>query len=378
MTEDPKRFVTALTSALSNCSLYSAEHEAVEELSRKTLSLLEQTVAETGSLEIMVVENDLVVNKTPLRDPGISGASLVRRLKRKGISRVDFLKGIAFSELKQFISDIAEPDGRIRPLPHIRTGTIDVRLSGPTIDVEIDAEGLSRLTLLQVKRTKKIYHGISSYGRLNTSGIEEIVGTFIEAFRKKANILRLLSPVPSWREHAYTHAANVAVLSMFQAETLGAKDELLYGIGIAALLHDVGKLFIPQELREKEGTLNGQEWEEIRRHTIYGARYLARTEGLTRVAPLVALEHHQRYDGQGYPRVAWKERRQHLFTQIVAIADFLDSMRNRRHNKNGSGIAGMVSLMVQGAGRDFNPFLVNHFSKIIGLSLTEKEGETKE
>jgi len=371
MTENSRKFVTVFTSALSNCSLYSAEHEAVEELSRRALSLLEQMVDETGSLEIMVVENDLVVNKTPLRDAGIHGANLVRRLKKKGISRVDFLKGIVFPELKQFISDIAEPDGHVRPLPHIRAGTIDVRLSGPAIDIEIDAEGLFRVASLQVERTKNIYRGISSYGQLNATGVEEIVGTFIEAFRKKANILKLLSPVPSLGEHEYTHAVNVAALSMFQAETLGAKDELLYDIGIAALLHDVGKLFIPREIMEKEGTLSEQEWEEIRRHTVYGARYLARTEGLTRIAPLVALEHHRRYDGQGYPGLAGKERRQHLFTQIVAIADFLDSMRNRRHHPQEEGIAGMASLMEQGAGREFNPFLVNHFSKIIALSLGE-------
>jgi HD superfamily phosphohydrolase YqeK len=376
MTEDSKKFVTVFTSALSNCSLYSAEHEAVEELSRKTLSVVDQMVGETGSLEIMVVENDLIVNKTPLRDAGIHGANLVRRLKKKGISRIDFLKGIVFSELKQFISDIAEPDGQARPLPHIRIGTIDVRLSGLTIDIEIDADGLFRIASLQVERTKNIYRSISSNGQFNAAAVEEIVGTFIEAFRKKANILRLLSPVPSPGEHAYTHAVNVAVLSMFQAETLGAKDELLYDIGIAALLHDVGKLFVAREIREKEGTLSEQEWEEIRRHTVYGARYLARAEGLTRIAPLVALEHHRRYDGQGYPRLAGKERRQHLFTQIVAIADFLDSMRNRRHYGKEEGIAGMVSFMEQGAGREFNPFLANHFSKIIALSLKEK-GEAK-
>jgi HD-GYP domain-containing protein (c-di-GMP phosphodiesterase class II) len=378
MTENARKFVTSFTSVLSNCSLYSAEHEAVEELTRKTLLVLEELVAGSGSLEVMVVENDLIVNKTPFRDSGIHSANLVRRLKRKGISRIDFLNGIALSELKQFISEIAEPDGRVGTFPHIRTGTVDVRLSGLTIDIEVDAEGLFRLASLQVERTRNIYRGISSYGTLNATGVEEIVGTFIEAFRKKADILGLLSPVPSPGEHAYTHAVNVAVLSMFQAETLGAKDELLYDIGIAALLHDVGKLFIPREIREKEGTLSEEEWEEIRRHTVHGARYLARSEGLTRIAPLVALEHHRRYDGQGYPVLAGKEKGQHLFTQIIAIADFLDSMRSRRHYTNEKGIPGMVSLLQQGAGKEFNPFLVNHFSEVIALSSEEKrEGEAK-
>ncbi|MCL5023710.1 MAG: HD domain-containing protein [Nitrospirae bacterium] len=371
MTETARAFVTAFTSALSNCSLYSAEHEIVEELARKAFLLLEQWVAETGGVEVIRVEDDLIVNKTPLRDAGIHGANLVRRLKRKGISRVGFLNGVAFPELRQFIAGMAEPDGEIRQLSHIRTGTVEVRLASLGPEVKIDAEGLSLLASLQVERTKTLYHGIASRGRLNVAGVEEIVNNFISALRKKTDFLKLLRPVPFPMEHAYTHAVNVAVLSMYQAETLGAKDELLYDIGIAALLHDVGKLFLRGGVGEKEGALKEQEWEELRRHTVYGARYLARNKGLTRVAPLVALEHHRRYDGQGYPGMAGKERRQHLFTQIIAIADFLDSMRNRRAGNEG-GIAGMVSLMEQGAGKEFNPFLIEHFSKVVALSLKEE------
>lgn len=376
MTESERKFVTSFTSVLSNCSLYAVEHETVEELTRKTLSIIEQIVAGSGSLEVMLVENDLIVNKTPFRDSGIHSANLARRLKRKGISRIDFLNGIALSELKQFITEIVEPDGRVGTFPHIRTGTVDVRLSGPAID--IDAASLFRLASLQVEKTRNIYRDISTYGALNTSEVEEIIGTFVEAFRKKADIFGLLSPVPIAGEHVYTHAVNVAVLSMFQAETLGAKDELLYDIGIAALLHDVGKLFIPREIREKEGTLSEEEWEEIRRHTVHGARYLARGEGLTRIAPLVALEHHRRYDGQGYPAYTGKEKGQHLFTQIIAIADFLDSMRNRKHYTNEKGIPGMVSLLQQGAGKEFNPFLVTHFLEIITLSSGKKGGAEAE
>ena len=369
MTDNARSFVTVLASALSNCSLYSAEHEAVEELAGKALSILKELIAETGSLEIMVVESDLVVNKTPLRDMGIHGAGLVRRLKRKGLSRVDFLKDITFPELKQFITEVADADRQIRPLPHVKTGVIDVRLSGITVDVDIDTDGLFRIASLQSERAKKVYQGMSSHGRLHVAGIEEIVATFIDAFRRKANILKLISPVASFRDHTHVHGVNVAVLSMFQAETLGARDELLYDIGVAALLHDVGKLFIPKEIRDKEGILEDREWEEIQRHTIYGARYLARAGGLTRIAPLVALEHHLRYDGQGYPRLVAKERKQHLFTQIVAVADFYDAMRSRKKYRDGSGTAEILAMMDRSAGTEFNPFLVNHFSKIIAQAM---------
>jgi HD-GYP domain-containing protein (c-di-GMP phosphodiesterase class II) len=369
MIENAKRFVAVMASTLSNCALYSAEHEAVEELTRKALSILEEIIAETGDLEIMVVESDLVVNKTPLRDMGVHGAGLVRRLKRKGLSRVDFLRDITFQELKQFMMEAADPDRQMSILPHIKTGVIDVRLSGITFDMDIDAEGLSRIASLQSERARRVYQGISSQGRINISGIEEIVATFIDAFRRKAGILKLISPVASPRDHISVHGVNVAALSMYQAETLGARDELLYDIGVAALLHDVGRLFIPQEIREKEGILEDREWEEIQRHTVSGARYLAKAEGLTRLAPLVALEHHLRYDGQGYPRRVARERKQHLFTQIVTVADFFDSMRSRKKYRGGRGTAEVLAMMDRNAGTEFNPFLASNFSKVIAHAM---------
>ena len=127
---------------------------------------------------------------------------------------------------------------------------------------------------------REVYEGVSPFKKLNIAGLEEIVVNFIVTFRKEVNILKLISPVKSYSEYTYTHATNVAVLTMFQAETLGGiRDILLRDIGIAALLHDVGKLFISKEILEKKGTLDQREWQEIRLHPLYGARYLAKVDG---------------------------------------------------------------------------------------------------
>jgi HD-GYP domain-containing protein (c-di-GMP phosphodiesterase class II) len=159
---------------------------------------------------------------------------------------------------------------------------------------------------------------------------------------------------------------------MFQAESLGVTDELLRDIGIAALLHDVGKLFISNEILEKNGPLNEDEWDEIRRHTLYGARYLTRTDGLTRLAPIVALEHHLRYNGQGYPKLNVTSKRQHICSQIVAISDFFDAMRSRRPYRRELETKEILSLMKTNADTEFNPFLLDNFLRIIVLTLKEK------
>ncbi|HEB74816.1 MAG TPA: HD domain-containing protein [Nitrospirae bacterium] len=364
-----KTFISTLMSAISNCSLYSKEHVSVENLTKKSLDTLNGLLTERESLEIMVVEDHLVVNKTPARNMGHHGTSFIKRLKRKGISRIDFLKGVTYAELRQFIADLSDPESELKPYPHIKTGIIDVRTS----KYKIKGDG-EVLTSEQVERVKEIYHSISPYRRISVSGLEEIVVNFIVTFKREANILKLISPVKAYSEYTYTHATNVAILSMFQAESLGARDDLLHDIGIAALLHDVGKLFISKDILEKKGKLDKKEWEEIKLHTLHGARYLAKIDGLTQLAPIAALEHHLRYDCKGYPSLNAGERKQHFCSQIIATSDFFDALRSRRPYKRDWQIQEIIALMKEGSGTEFNPFLVDNFSRALMKALQHEGG----
>jgi HD-GYP domain-containing protein (c-di-GMP phosphodiesterase class II) len=311
------------------------------------------------------------VNKNALREIGTQGNNLIKRLKRKGISRVDFLKGISPPELKQFIADVAAVDQNAGTYPHIRVGVIDVRIGGLKLGTDFPVDSLQQFSSEQIEKVKELYHDISPFKRLNVTGLEEIVVNFIITFKREANILKLISPVKSYSEYTYTHATNVAVLSMFQSETLGVRDDLLRDIGIAALLHDVGKLFISKEILEKKGALDEGEWKEIRLHPLYGARYLAKIDGIPRLAPIVALEHHLRYDGQGYPKFAVTEKRQHLCSQIVAISDFFDALRSKRPYRRELEIKEILALMTKDSGKVFNAFLLDNFMRTMHTALSE-------
>ena len=369
--ETIQEFISTFMSAISNCSLYSKEHTSVDNLARKALSILEELTKESESIEIMIIDHDLLLNKIPVREIGMQGNNFMKRLKRKGISRVDFLKGVIFSELKQFIADISAVDKDIRTYPHIRTGTVDVRLGGLKLDADINLDSLSRFSSEQVEKLKDIYHNASPFKRLNVAGLEEIVVNFIITFKREANILKLISPVKSYSEYTYTHATNVAVLSMFQSETLGVKDDMLRDIGIAALLHDVGKLFISKEILEKKAALDDNEWQEIRLHPLYGARYLAKIEGIPRLASIVAFEHHLRYDGKGYPASTTTSKKQHLCSQIVAISDFFDALRSRRPYRRELEIREIIALMMKDSGSMFSSVLLDNFMRAMHNALSE-------
>lgn len=365
-----KRLVATLMATISNCSLYSKDHASVDELIKRSLSILNELFTKNESVEIMFIENDLVINKLSIKDKGIHETNLLKRFKRKGMSMVVFLKGLTSAELREFIADISLQSREIRSYSHIKTGTVGVNIDFKRIiedkaDIDLENEDTIKLSSEQVMKMKEVYLGLSPYKKLKTTVLEDIVANFIFAFKKKINILNLISSVRDGDEHTYVHATNVAALSMLQAESFGLMDELLYDIGIASLLHDVGKLFISRDILEKSGDLSEDEWEEIKRHTLYGARYLLKVNGLTRLAPIVAFEHHMRYDGEGYPVLGDKNKRQHICSQIVAISDFYDLIKNSRPYSERWQIEEILMVMNEKAGTEFNPLLLNNFTKLI-------------
>lgn len=357
-----RQFISTLMIAISNCSLYSKEHEVVEKSAEKILSILNECL--TDQIEVMVVQGDLIINKLPIKDAEFHEIKFVKCLMRKGISRIDFLKGITLLELKQFIIDFSETDKEIKTYPHIKTGVVDISLK-KNIDIDFDIDTLAHFSEEQIEKLKENYYKLSPFKKLEITGLEEIVARFAVAFKREKNILKLLSPVKSFSDHTYVHSTNVAVLSLFQAESLGIKDQLLQDVGLAALLHDVGKLFISKEILDKKGRLDEREFAEITLHAAYGAAYLAKVDGITRLAPIVAFEHHRKYDGTGYPKFNMNEKRQHICSQIVTISDFFDAVRSYRPYKKSWETEEILAFMKKNASNDFNPFLVDIFAKML-------------
>lgn len=371
--ETVKTFISALMSAVSNCSLYSKDHTSVDEFTRKSLAILDKLLKELAVLEIMLVEDDLIINKTPFREKGLQGANLIKRLKRKGLARVEFLQGVTFEELRQFITELIEINKKMSVFPHIRSGVLAIQLEEARTEADFDSDDISSFVSRQVEMVKEIYRDISHSKKLNITRMDEIIGNFIAVFRKKANILKLLSHAKSLEEYTYIHATNVSALSIFQMETLGVREKLiLHDVGIAGLLHDVGKLFISVGALSKKDRLEEKEWEEIKLHPLYGARYLSTIEGLPHLATVVAFQHHLRYDGQGYPELCMNSIKQHIFSQTVAISDFFDALRSARPYRKGLEIKETLPLMKKEVGRAFNPFLLDNFIRRMNKALSDK------
>lgn len=368
MTEKKKlEIITNLTTAISNCSLYSREHSIVRSLAEKALSIILELMQDSDSLEIMIIENELVFDKAPLKEKSIHINNFIKRMRRKGLDKIIFKKGIETDEIAKFVGDIADPQGVISSYPHISTGIVEIRYSDASLG--FSREELEKFRTEQVGTVRQVFGGVSRFRKLDVTGLEDIVLNFISAFQEEVSVLNIMTPFKSYTEFTYTHAANVAVLTLFQAESLGIKGDYLHDIGIAALLHDVGKLFVSNEILEKKGKLDENEWEEMQKHTVYGARYLLSMDDVPHIAVPAALQHHLRFDGRGYPQTKLLPNKQHLLSQIITISDTFDALRAKRPYKRDFEVIEILSILREGVGSVYNPVLANNFINCLGKTL---------
>ena len=370
--ENIRNFISTITAAISNCSLYSKDHPSVDEFVGKSAKALDVLLGDTEKLEIMHLNNKFIINEIPFITFGLQDVKLINRLRRKGISYVKFLPGITVEELKQFVIEMVTVDGKLAASAHIKTGVLDIQVVEEKADVDFDSENISSFVSAQVGMAKDIYHDISQAKNPNIAMLYEIMKNFVAASRKRTNIIKLLGHAKTREEYTYIHATNVSALSIFQLECLGLKEKsILYDVGIAGLLHDVGKLFLRGASLEKRGALDEKEWEEMKLHPLHGAKYLASIEDLPQLAIVVAFQHHLRQDGHGYPPLRMSDEGQHVCSQIVSISDVFDALRSTRPYKKGLEIKEVLQIMKKDSGRAFNPVFLSNFIRRLNEALSE-------
>lgn len=194
------------------------------------------------------------------------------------------------------------------------------------------------------------------------NSINKIAEELLDNVLSNKNVLFSLVDIKSMDNYTYAHSVNVAVISIIIGISLHLPKTELINLCIGALIHDIGKSFIPKEILQKPEKLTSEEYDIIKNHPRLGYEFLGRN--LSSHIKLIVLQHHERIDGLGYPNNILGEKISHL-ARIVSIADVYDALTSDRPYKRAMCPSDALEYLMSNTGTLFDYDIINTFCKII-------------
>jgi len=162
------------------------------------------------------------------------------------------------------------------------------------------------------------------FSELNTI-IEDIISDFIS----QKDILNNLVSLKNISDYTFEHSLNVAVLAIVFGKTLKYNQHDLRKLGMGCLLHDIGKMLVPEEILNKPSSLTDYEYTVMKNHPELGFKYLQELDVVSPLSRIVVYAHHEKIDGTGYPR-GIRGDKIHEFAKVAAVADVFDALTSER------------------------------------------------
>ena len=194
-----------------------------------------------------------------------------------------------------------------------------VKSGKPFEDVYSDSLDVVRSFMVEAKLGKT----------LDFNEISDITGLLLEQVFEANDLFRQMRLMKEKDDYLFTHSVNVALLCILMGRWLKCDRETLKELGQAGLLHDIGKIFIEDNILNKPDKLTDIEFEEVKKHTLQGYNLLSQYEWISTSVANAALMHHERADGSGYP-MGTKGYSKNLCVSVVAVADVYDAVTSDR------------------------------------------------
>jgi len=212
-------------------------------------------------------------------------------------------------------------------------------------------------------RVKDILSNPESSGNLKKS--KAIVENAVDYILSEQKALHSMMQLMSYDYHTYTHSVNVCTFSVALARFTGEKNKtVLRNIGLGALLHDVGKSRIPEDILNKRGPLNEEEMALIKKHPIYGLEIVENIMSHSGVIALIVVQHHEKCDGSGYP-YGKEEGRIHTYSRMACVVDVFDALTTKRPYKDALSTFPAFSLMKDEMYSQLDLFFFNKFVQLL-------------
>lgn len=245
------------------------------------------------------------------------------------------------------IEDIIKPELRQKSIAVIKETFSDIERIASVHNFE--KRSINQYT----KREKKYF-----------KSIDKIAEELLDNVLSNKNVLLSLVDIKSMDNYTYSHCVNVAVISLVLGISLNLPKKYLTYLCIGALIHDIGKSFIPSDILQKPGKLTPEEFEIIKSHPKRGYDFLGNFSDLSSHIKLIVLQHHERYDGLGYPNGISGDEISYL-SRIVSIADVYDALTSDRPYKRAMCPSDALEYLMSNAGSFFDYEMINVFCKVV-------------
>ncbi len=214
----------------------------------------------------------------------------------------------------------------------------------------------------QIKKTMMKFKSVTN---TDIQKISDLVQDMIEQLLDKKDFVFALSQLRSVDDYTYQHSVNVGVLALIIGIDLDLSPEQLKHLGMGAILHDIGKIVIPEEILKKPAKLTSEEFREVKRHTEYGYDILIQTD-IPDESAQIALYHHEKFDGTGYT-MGLRNTKIPLFARIVSVADVYDAMSNDRVYQRRSAPDKVFREITHLGDKHFDMHIMETFAKHINI-----------
>jgi putative nucleotidyltransferase with HDIG domain len=242
----------------------------------------------------------------------------------------------------------------------LRRGAVDYLLKPPKLTDLIRsierALAKRRIELARKKYQKKLERKVRDRTTELRKALKDISVTY------ENTLMALVSALDAREHETSDHSIRVVEYTIAIATQLGIKGHELEEIGRGALLHDIGKIGVPDAVLLKPGKLTPEEWVEMRKHPDIGFNMIQPIPFLS-VPATIVLSHQERWDGQGYPRNL-RANEIHIGARIFAVADTLDAMTSDRPYRRGTSFTNAVAEITRCSGSQFDPEVVRAFNNI--------------
>jgi putative nucleotidyltransferase with HDIG domain len=370
---DPSKFLNAFAQALSAMTLYPGAHPSRERAVDAAYEELCGLEAVDQARAYTFLDDEVVYGKQPLRE--MKSWDWAERLVAAGIQRLEFEQQVGRDQFDAFLeevlarltlSSIDTGDNRQMRTLGVRFGAVGLEgLPDAAAALPVPSTTLDLALGDEADTFRWLQSAVQQGEAVPLLEADAVVRSLSVAMHSDRRLVLPLLQLKEFDQYTTTHSLNVAVLSMALAEALGCRSPEVRAIGVAGLLHDIGKIRIPIEILTKPGKFTEDERHLMDRHPIDGARIILQGDQDLDLAATVAYEHHIMLNGDGYPSLHYR-RECVMASRLVHVCDVYDALITRRPYRDAWPHAQAVAYLDERAGLEFDPQIVQAFMRMMG------------